>query len=103
MSDDDVMTFDFGDGVSALDRLMRSIVMMTDGVIGKITGLGYPREEIFLKVHEDGLPLWVELNGETVFVIETTVEGTGRVSVKGKWLKEVRRRRRGILAIILGK
>lgn len=100
---DDHMTFDFGDGVSALDRLMRSIVMMTDGAIGKLIAQGYRRDvDIFVKVHEDGMPLWIDVAGERVFTVETTVTD-GRITVQGRWLQEVKPRRRGIIARLLGK
>ncbi len=100
---DDGMTIDFGDGVSAIERLMRSIVMMTDGAVGKLTELGYARDSIFIKVHEDGLPLWIDLNEERVFVIETTVK-ENRIVVQGKWLIEVKpHRKAGFFARLLGK
>jgi hypothetical protein len=100
---DDRMTFDFGDGVSALDRLMRSIVMMTDGAIGTLVDAGYERDTDFsVHVHEDGIPLWIDLKNKRVFLIETVVSD-GQVSVHGKWLKKIRPCRKGILALLFGK
>lgn len=100
---DDGMTFDFGDGVSALDRLMRSIVMMTDGAIGKLVDAGHRRDVDFhVKVHEDGMPLWIDLHGKRVFIVETTV-ADGRIKVQGKWLVEVKPRKLGFFRRLLGK
>jgi hypothetical protein len=83
------MTIDFGDGVSALDRLMRSIVMMTDGAINTLMDMGYSRDDITINVHGDGLPLWIDLKGQRVFLIESSTEND-IVVVKGNWIKKVK-------------
>lgn len=94
---DDVMRIDFGDGVSALDRVMRSITMMMAGAIAELEILGYDRNRDQIDVEDpnttDGdesgviigtLPQWhVRMRGRRVFTVE--IDRIGGLSIVGIW------------------
>jgi hypothetical protein len=82
------LTIDYGDGVSALDRSMRSITMATDGAIQTLVSLGWERPQINLEVSgDDPMPFWVTLRGERVYEVNVTVHDEGRrVVIVGEWL-----------------
>lgn len=90
----DGLKIDFGDGVSALERTMRTIVLMTSQAIARLEEAGYVRTEDYkLCVHEDGIPIWIELSGKRVW--ETTASvSEGQVLVAANWLVDVKRKRR---------
>lgn len=89
----DSMQVDFGDGVSALDRVTRSIVLMTSQAIEQLKDAGYPREQIQIDVADEGLPVSLKLDGRKVFEI-TATEQEGIVLVRGEWLSKVGVKRR---------
>lgn len=100
---DDVITIDFGDGVSALERLTRTVIMMTDGALTRLTEAGYRRDIDFsIRVHDDGMPIWIDLKGQETFMVEVTSDSS-RIFVKGKWLREFKPRRRGFFARLFGR
>lgn len=91
MSDDQTLKVDFGDGVSALDRTMRAIVMIADGAISHLTEMGWLRKSVNLEINqEDPLPCWVKLRKKRVFEIEYFVGPEGQLKIRGYWLIDVK-------------
>jgi hypothetical protein len=88
----DGMQVDFGDGVSALERVTRSIVIMTSQAIEQLKEGGYDRSRVQIDVSEEGLPVSLKLDGERVFEI-SAVEKDGVVLVRGEWLRQIKRKR----------
>lgn len=86
----DVMKVDFGDGVSALDRTLRAITLMTSQAIARLNDAGYIRDEDFsIGVHDEGLPVWIELHTKRVFEIVPEIT-EGQVIIKGNWLTDLK-------------
>ena len=88
MVGEDELKIDFGDGVSALDRTMRAIVLITNGAIANIEELGWRRDEINLEIGADPLPCWVLLRRKRVFEIFGEIID-GSVLIKSRWLTKV--------------
>jgi hypothetical protein len=86
---DDVVKVDWGDGVSALDRVMRTITMAADGAIKELINRGYDRaaDHITIEQHsEDTFPVWIRCRGRRVYEINiANVDGV--VAVRGSWLR----------------
>lgn len=83
----DSLRFDFGDGVSALDRTMRAITMMADGAIQLLESMGWRRRSIGMEVLElDPLPCWVTLNGRRVYELTVVPRNDGVIDVRGEWV-----------------
>lgn len=92
----DELKIDFGDGVSALDRANRAIVLMLDGAIAELIELGYRRDfdHITLTVDPQD-PMegpGVLVRGELVYALSFVNEG-GIISIQGHWVKRPARRR----------
>lgn len=86
----DELRINWGDGVSAIDRTMRTIVMAADGVIGSMVEMGWRRESINIKVDQDNpLPCWVTLRGKKVFEIKPEISRDGGLLIVGHWLDKV--------------
>ena len=84
---DDSLKIDFGDGVSALDRTMRSITMLADGAIQRLIELGWNRKSINLEISsEDPLPCWVTLRKKRVYEVKLVPYEDGRLIVHGEWI-----------------
>ena len=84
------LKIDFGDGVSALDRTMRTITMIADGAIGHLLSLGWRRGSVNLEIGEDPLPCWVTLRKRRVFEIKLVKhEDTNIIVIEGEWLEKV--------------
>jgi hypothetical protein len=86
---DDVMHLDFGDGVSALDRVMRSITMMMAGAIAELETLGYDRnkDEIDVELPEGDEAQWhVKFRGRRIFTVE--IDRSDGISVEGRWTQK---------------
>lgn len=81
----DELKIDFGDGVSALDRANRAIVLMLANAITRLEELGYDRtfDHITISVTEDERPC-VQMRGELVFDIDFA-PGEGAISIQGVW------------------
>ncbi len=105
------MTIDFGDGVSALERVMRSITMAADGAIQRLVGLGWKRDLIDIELPDDPIPCWVTLRGKRIYEITLTRHDDDRISIHGEWLVEPTAPvapepvvpKRGIISRILGR
>jgi len=85
---------DYGDGVSALDRTLRSIVMIADAAVKDLESFGYKRGRGGIEIVPDpaeGFPVYVHLDGQEVFIVTYAVED-GSLIIKGKWLKKVKKR-----------
>lgn len=89
----DGMRVDFGDGVSALERTTRSIVLMAREAMEQLKDAGYSRDEIEIVPHDEGLPVWISIKGEVVFEIVAD-EQDGLIFVRGNWLRKVGPKRR---------
>lgn len=91
--DDAGMKVDYGDGVSALDRTLRSIVMITDAAVKDLESLGYKRGRGGIEIAPaiEGFPVFVHLDGQEVFTVTYGVED-GSLVIKGKWLKKVKKK-----------
>ncbi len=81
----------YGDGVSAVDRTSRAIVLLTAQALRELVVRGYRRERhTKLEVHEEGLPIWVTVNGERSFVIDFELDESAMrmqgLTVQGRWL-----------------
>ena len=90
---DEMMKVDYGDGVSALDRTLRSIVLITDAAVKSLESLGYKRGEGGIEIVPaiDGFPVFIHLDGREVFSVTYGVDD-GSLVIKGKWLKKIRKR-----------
>ncbi len=91
MPDKDVMHLDFGDGVSALDRVMRSITMMMAGAIADLETLGYDRnkDEIDCEIPEEqseSAQWHVRFRGRRIFTVE--IDRTDGLSIAGRWTQK---------------
>lgn len=85
MSDESVK-IDFGD--DALGRTMRTIVMIADGAISTLVGLGWTRKSVNLEIDEkDPLPCWVTLKGKRVFEIGFDTDGP-ELMIIGRWIEK---------------
>lgn len=92
MSEDSSLKIDFGDGVSSLDRVMRSIIMVADQAIGKLLDLGWSRKTVNIEIDpDDPLPCWVTIRKKRVFEIRVDQQQDGVISVKGEWLEKAKR------------
>jgi hypothetical protein len=87
----DELKIDFGDGVSALDRAERAIVLMFDGAIAELLRMGYRRDFDHITVVVDADAPYVEMRGEPVYGLSFVTEGTV-ISIQGHWLKRPRKR-----------
>lgn len=86
------MEVTFGDGVSAVDRSTRAIVMLTAEALRHLEELGYERDRhVRIEVHEAGLPVWLTLRGRQVFQIDFG-SGSDGLTIVGRWLVPVRKR-----------
>jgi hypothetical protein len=87
------MKVDYGDGVSALDRTLRSIVMITDAAVKDLESLGYKRGRGGIEIVPaiEGFPVYVHLDGQEVFIVTYGVDD-GSLVIKGKWLKKVKKK-----------
>lgn len=84
----DGLRVDFGDGVSALERTSRSIVMIVGQAVDQLVQAGYGRDDIEITIHEEGLPLRIRLLNEDVFELaESTTDGV--IAIRGTWLRNV--------------
>jgi hypothetical protein len=94
MDGDAPLRVDWGDGVSALDRTQRAIVMATDAAIGRLLGLGYRRSEIEIRQVDGDQPVVVELAlyGEAVYRVMFIVDPRGPLGLVGQWVKQVKPR-----------
>lgn len=84
----DGLKVQFGDGVSAVDRTSRAIVLLTSQALDHLVGLGYVRgKHTDIEIHEEGLPVWISLKGRRAFEIDFALgdELPGLVVV-GRWL-----------------
>jgi hypothetical protein len=82
---DDVLKIDFGDGVSALDRTLRSITMIADGAIGRL--LGWTRKTVNLEIPaDDPLPCYVTVRRKRVFEIKPVKYDDGSIVIQGEWI-----------------
>jgi hypothetical protein len=90
---DDVMKVDYGDGVSAVDRALRTIVMITDAAVKSLESMGYHRGEGGIEIVPvpEGFPVYIQLNGKDVFIVDYALENEA-VVIKGKWLKKVKKK-----------
>ena len=88
------MKIDFGDGVSAIDRLTRAIVLIAAQAIAELERLGYERDYDMITVDSsDGeLPDGVAMRGKWVFQLTLAAHDDGQIHVDGLWLKKPRRR-----------
>lgn len=92
------MKIDFGDGVSALDRTLRTIVLMASQAADHLNSLGYVRQEDYtLHVHDDGIPIWIQIGKRKVYEITYYVDD-GQIYLHGDWTCKVRRKRRSLWA-----
>ena len=87
------LKIDFGDGVSALDRLTRAIVMVVAQAIDELTRLGYERDYDMITVasSDDEFPDAVSMRGVIVFQLLLEVHD-GQIVVDGVWIKKPKRR-----------
>ena len=101
---DDKMKVDYGDGVAALDRTLRAIVLITDAAIKRLEGLGYHRGEGGIEIvpAPDGFPIYVHLDGQSIFTVCYGLED-GNLVVQGKWLKEIGKKRSRFFTWLFGK
>src|SRR5574337_795326 len=81
----------YGDGVSAIDRTGRAIILQTAQALRELLVRGYRRERhTRIEMHESGLPVWVTVNGERTFVIDfeldESVMKVQGLTVQGRWL-----------------
>jgi len=90
----DGLKVQFGDGVSAVDRTSRAIVMLTAQALDHLKGLGYVRgRHVEVDIHQDGLPVWVTLKGRRAFEIDFALgDDLPGLIVVGRWLFSPRRR-----------
>lgn len=90
----DGLRIQFGDGVSAVDRASRAIVLLTAEALKHLDELGYVRSKhTGIEVHDEGMPVWITLRGERVFVIDFEVgDEPADISVRGRWIRPPRRR-----------
>lgn len=91
----DVMKIDFGDGVSAVDRIQRAVVMLIDQAVGRLLEMGYTREKhVNIEVHDDGMPVYVLLSGKRVYEIGFVIDlgGGPALAIDGNWLVDVKKR-----------
>lgn len=92
------MKIDFGDGVSALDRVMRTIVLMVAQATTQLDTLGYVRQKDYsLHVHEEGIPIWIEIKGQKVYEITYYVDD-GQIYLSGDWTCKVKKKSRSLWA-----
>lgn len=92
------MKIDFGDGVSALDRVMRTIVLMIAQATSQLDELGYLRgRDYSIHVHDEGIPIWIEMKKKKVFEIVYHVDDA-QIYLNGDWTHKVKRRRRSLWA-----
>lgn len=90
MGPEDPVRINFGDGVSALDRVLRFSVQIVDAAVNRLTDLGYDRQtEVRIRPSEDGLPIYVDLIDRVAFILDCKVIG-GDLSLKGEWQFEVK-------------
>lgn len=85
---DNVLRFNYGDGVSAIDRSQRAIVMLMDGAIGQAGEAGYSRDE--MQIEGDGLPLSLVIRGRHVYTIDIRRVGDTGVNLFGRWMGDLR-------------
>src|SRR5438046_315058 len=85
MTDRPTISVDFGDGVSALSRTMRTITMIASEAIQTLTGVGWDRDMMSLEIPEDPMPCWLCLCGKRVFIIDL-INHDGKIVISGKWL-----------------
>lgn len=86
------MKINYGDGELALDRTLRSIVMISDAAVKRLETLGYHRGKggIEIMPAPEGFPVYININDKAVFVITHEIENESLV-IKGKWLKKISR------------
>ena len=93
----DALKVPYGDGVSAIARTSRAIVLLTAQALEMLCEMGYRRgRHTAVETDPEGMPVWVTLGGrrayEVDFVLdEGTVSARG-LTVAGRWLIGVRRR-----------
>jgi hypothetical protein len=86
---DGTLLIDYGDGVSALDRSMRSITMATDGAIQRLVSLGWERSKIDIELDGiDPIPFWITVSGTRAYHVDLTIHDEGRrIVIVGEWLE----------------
>jgi hypothetical protein len=92
---DDLLKVDYGDGVSALDRVLRSITMMMDGAISELISLKYDRTKDHIDIldpneHDDNNSWYVTFRGRKVFAV--TIDKEDGLAVVGRWIDKPRKR-----------
>ncbi len=103
MSSSDNLKIDFGDGVSALDRAMRSIVMIADSAISELLEMGYDRDKDDITIDsdpDDPLPMFIRFRNKKVFRMNIVKEDDGRICFIGEWLS--RPKKKGFFAKVFG-
>lgn len=87
----------WGDGVSAIDRTTRSIVLLTAQALDSLNEKGWRRDRhTAIEVDPDGLPVWVTLRGKRVFELNFVIDegeiAQHGLAVSGRWLVRVGKR-----------
>lgn len=91
------MKVPFGDGVSAIDRTSRAIILLTAQALDHLRTLGWRRgRHTRIDPHPDGMPIWIVVGEERVFEIDfaldtETMQAHGLI-VAGRWLTFPRKR-----------
>lgn len=92
---------DYGDdGLTALDRIQRTVIMMLDGVLGEAIDKGYDRDtELHLEV-DQGIPCWLQVRGVRAYEIKLRTMADDGLQVSGVWLGKLRKP--GLMARLFG-
>jgi hypothetical protein len=92
---DGILRVDFGDGVSAAERVIRTAIFVIDGAIARLVTMGFDRakDRINIVQSDDVFPMWVECRGRRLYearLVHHPEDGT--IGVVGEWLEEPKRR-----------
>lgn len=100
------LKIDWGDGVSAIDRTMRAIVLMIGEAIEVLVRGGTDRDDITIESDPDGvtLPAYVLLKGKRVFEVGFAPGVDGLVQIDGHWIGDAGpKKKRSVWDIIRGR
>lgn len=87
-----------------MDRVQATIIMVVDASIKRLETLGYERgvkgKGIEIAPSDDGLPIFVKLNGDVVFIVREYIDGKNGLTISGEWQRDVppKPRKRGFWA-----
>lgn len=81
----------YDEGTAAVDRTSRGVVLLTMNALQHLRELGWVRgRHTAIKVHPDGMPVWVMLRDEPAFMIDFELDEkslkTMGLTVVGRWI-----------------